>query len=218
MQLYSGPISLFTAKVRIALAEKDLAYERIEVGYSLKDAYLPHHPEVARLNPKGEVPVLLNDDVVVYDSTLILEYLEERYPSPPLYPASLKERARCRQLEAYGDEVLFPDLWTLISEVLYNSQNGTTDASNIDQARTNFETHYQRLDDQLGEQAYLAGPFSVADIGNFIFINTAALLGAPMAPAYNRLTAWVARVSERPAVRAEISAMRDDLLKEQQSA
>ena len=52
MRLYCGPISLFSAKVRIALAEKALAYERIEVGYNMKDAYLPHHPDVEKLNLK----------------------------------------------------------------------------------------------------------------------------------------------------------------------
>src|SRR5262249_20677067 len=58
MKLYSGPLSLFTAKVRIALDEKALACERIEVGWSLRDRYLPHHPDVAALNPKRQVPVL----------------------------------------------------------------------------------------------------------------------------------------------------------------
>ena len=60
MQLYSGPLSLFTAKVRIALDEKDIDYERIEVGWSLASRYEPHHPEVARRNPKKQVPVLVD--------------------------------------------------------------------------------------------------------------------------------------------------------------
>ena len=86
MQLYSGPLSLFTAKVRIALDEKRLPYERIEVGWSLASRYRPHHPEVVARNPKAQVPVLVDGDVTVYDSTQILEYLEERAPEPPLYP------------------------------------------------------------------------------------------------------------------------------------
>ena len=83
MKLYSGPLSLFTAKVRIALDEKDVPYERIEVGWSLAKRYEPHHPDVVALNPKKQVPVLVDGDVVVYDSTLILEYLEERFPRSP---------------------------------------------------------------------------------------------------------------------------------------
>jgi len=52
VQLYSGSISLFTAKVRVALDEKQLAYERTEVGWSLEHRYEPHHPDVVRLNPQ----------------------------------------------------------------------------------------------------------------------------------------------------------------------
>ena len=64
MKLYSGPLSLFTSKVRIALDEKRLDYERVEVGWSLEHRYLPHHPDVVALNPKRQVPVLVDGDVV----------------------------------------------------------------------------------------------------------------------------------------------------------
>ena len=119
MKLYSGPLSLFTAKVRIALDEKALAYERVEVGWSLARRYEPHHPDVVALNPKRQVPVLVDGDVVVYDSTIVLEYLEDRYPEPPLYPRDAIARARCRQLEAAADELWFPPLWDLIESAFY---------------------------------------------------------------------------------------------------
>lgn len=59
MKLYSGPLSLFTAKVRIALDEKGLDYDRVEVGWSREDRYLPHHPDVVALNPGKQHPSLL---------------------------------------------------------------------------------------------------------------------------------------------------------------
>jgi glutathione S-transferase len=114
VKLYSGPLSLFTAKVRVALDEKKLDYQRIEVGWSLEHRYQPHHPEVVVLNPKRQVPVLVDGEVVVYDSTQIFEYLEERFPEPALYPKGIAERARCRRLEAAGDEIVFPHVWSLI--------------------------------------------------------------------------------------------------------
>ena len=55
MKLYSGPISLFTAKVRIALAEKGIPVERVEVGWTRERRYEPHHPDVVALNPKRQV-------------------------------------------------------------------------------------------------------------------------------------------------------------------
>jgi len=129
MKLYSGPLSLFTAKVRIALDEKDVPYERIEVGWSLAKRYEPHHPDVVALNPKKQVPVLVDGDVVVYDSTLILEYLEERFPEPPLYPSERALRARCRQLEAAADEIVFPAVWELIDGGFYPATSADTAAA-----------------------------------------------------------------------------------------
>ena len=87
MKLYSGPVSLFTAKVRVALAEKGLAYERVEVGWTIANRYRPHHPDVVALNPKREVPILVDGGVTLYDSTVIFEYLEDRYPDRvfPIY-------------------------------------------------------------------------------------------------------------------------------------
>ena len=119
MKLYSGPLSLFTAKVRIALEEKELRYERVDVPFSRRSGYEPKHPDVVALNPKAQVPVLVDDDVTLYDSTVILEYLEDRHPDPPLYPKDPVERARCRQLELAADEVLFPHVFALIREVFY---------------------------------------------------------------------------------------------------
>jgi len=93
MRLYSGPLSLFTGKVRIALDEKGLEYELVSVPFSRAAGYEPKHPEVVRLNPKRQVPVLVDGDLALYDSTLILEYLEDRHPSPPLLPADPAARA-----------------------------------------------------------------------------------------------------------------------------
>ena len=108
MKLYSGPLDLFLAKVRIALGEKRLAHDLIQVGWSRATAYEPHHPDVVALNPKRQVPVLVDGDVVVCDSTLIFEYLEDRYPEPRLLPAGVAQRARCRQQEWAADEVGSP--------------------------------------------------------------------------------------------------------------
>ena len=107
MILYSGPMSLFTGKVRIALDEKGLDYELVSVPFS-RAGYQPKHPKVLELNPKQQVPVLVDGEVAIYDSTIIFEYLEDRHPSPPLYPREPGQRARCRVLEAAADEILFP--------------------------------------------------------------------------------------------------------------
>ena len=207
MKLYSGPLSLFTAKVRIALAEKGLAYEKISVRWTLTDRYLPHHPEVARINPKGEVPCLVDGDLELYDSTQILEYLEGRQPTPPLYPEETGERARCRRLEAYADEILFAPLWDLIEERFYPAPPGGRDEARIAAAEAAIAEHQRRLDAELGERDHFCGPFTVADIGLFVMSNALATLGTPVPASLPSLAAWFARVGERPAVKQEVEEM-----------
>jgi glutathione S-transferase len=208
MKLYSGPLSLFTAKVRIALDEKQLAYDRIEVGWSLRDRYLPHHPDVVALNPKRQVPVLVDGELAVYDSTLILEYLEDAYPEPPLYPREPAARARCRQLEAAADEILFPWIWNLIEEVFYPAPAGGRDGERRERAGAALSGHYAELDKQLAAGEYLCGRFSAADIGSFIMVSTAATLGVPADAGHAHLRAWLERCAVRPAVAREVEGLR----------
>jgi len=82
--LYSGPLSMFGAKAEIALREKGQEFELVMVPFDKQDRYEPRHPEVTRINPKRQVPVLIHGDVELFDSTLILEYLEDAFPEPPL--------------------------------------------------------------------------------------------------------------------------------------
>ena len=92
MKLWSGVLSPFSAKVRIALAEKKLGYETLVVPWSRKTLWGPKPPEFLAVSPHGQVPVLIDGDVAVFDSTVICEYLEDRYPKPPLLPAGPEAR------------------------------------------------------------------------------------------------------------------------------
>jgi glutathione S-transferase len=204
MKLYSGPLSLFSAKARIALGEKNVAHELVQVGWSRRTAYVPHHPEVVALNPKRQVPVLVDGELVVYDSTLIFEYLEERVPRPALYPSDLAERARCRQQEAAADEIWFPHVWTLIGARVYGT---ASDESSVAAATSALGDLHRELDRRLDGRAYFSGEFSVADIGTFIMAYVAETLGAPVPADLTRTREWMERVGARPAVRRVIADM-----------
>src|SRR6185295_9505365 len=84
IKLYSGPLSMFGAKAEIALREKGADFELEMVAFSQAQGYDPRHPDVLRVNPKRQVPVLLDDGVELYDSTQIFEYCEDRWPAPVL--------------------------------------------------------------------------------------------------------------------------------------
>jgi glutathione S-transferase len=204
MKLYSGPLSIFSVKARIAVGEKGLAHDLVQVGWSREKAYEPHHPDVLALNPKGQVPVLVDGAVVVYDSTLICEYLEDRYPEPHLFPTDVAERARCRQQEAAADEIWFPHLWKLIQARVY--QTGS-DAAARD-ATSSLQELYRGFDRALGSREYTCGGFSVADIATFAVASTAAALGAPLPEGLSRMAAWSQRVGTRPAVRSVLEDVR----------
>src|SRR5262247_1844129 len=112
LRLFSGPLSMFGAKVQIAALEKGLEFELVMVPF--ETGYEPRHPEVIRINPKRQVPVLIHGDLEIFDSTQIFEYLEDLRPAPPLWPTSPAPRARARLLELKSDEVYFPQIIRLM--------------------------------------------------------------------------------------------------------
>ena len=207
MILYSGPLSLFTGKVRIALDEKGLDYELVSVPFS-RAGYQPKHPKVVDLNPKQQVPVLVDGDLAIYDSTIIFEYLEDRHPEPALYPRDPARKARCRVLEAAADEILFPSVWELIREVFYKPDGAGRDEAAVANAKQAVVAHYDRLERQLGEQPYLCGTeATVADVGYFMTITFATSLGQGVGEAHPGLQAWYGRALTRPAFARELERL-----------
>jgi len=206
MKLYSGPLSLFTAKVRVALREKGLAVEIVDVPFG-RQGYQPKHPEVLRVNPKAQVPVLVDGALELYDSTVILEYLEDLHPEPALYPRAVAGRARCRQLELFADEVVFKPILPLIQEVFYEPEPARRDAAKVAEASAELRARHADLERLLGDGEYFCGEFSVADIGIFLCCMFGASLGVPVGEGEPRLRAWLARTGARPAIAHEAQEM-----------
>ena len=137
MKLYYSPLSVYSAKPRIAMFEKAIAHETQLVNWTPATGWIKPE-ELPRLNPKAQIPVLVDGEAVIYDSTIILEYLDERVPKPALFPTGVAERARCRMLEDLGDTLLAPNLGVLVREVLLKPDPSTRDASRgrADESRT----------------------------------------------------------------------------------
>jgi glutathione S-transferase len=203
--LYSGPLSMFGAKVEIAAREKGVPFDLVMVPFTTDDAYEPKHPEVLRVNPvKQQVPVWVDADVSLFDSTQILEYLEDRYPAPAhlaLWPQDIAERARARQLEQKSDEVFFPHVIKL-----FGLQHDMKSAAAV-AACAGCARFYDEMEGLLSTREHLAGPCSFADIAFYMAYVFADRKGAGMTDATPRLLAWRTRVGERPAVRAVVDPM-----------
>ncbi|MDM0023039.1 glutathione S-transferase family protein [Variovorax saccharolyticus] len=201
MKLYTAPLSMFGAKVQIAALEKGLAFDCVMVPFDRDDRYEPKHPEVLRVNPKRQVPVLIDDDVELFDSTQIFEYLEDRFPEPALWPAGVAPRARARRLEIESDEVFFPHVIRLF---------GLQDAMQSEPAIAacaGCAAFYGRLEALLADREFLAGPYSFADIAFYMAQVFAERKGALMTGATPRLLAWRERIGARPPVREVVGAM-----------
>jgi glutathione S-transferase len=108
--LYHHNISVCAQKVRIALVEKNLPWEGRHIEL-MKGDHLTE--EFLKLNPRGLVPVLVHDGDPIYESTVILEYLEDAFPSHPLRPPAAKARARMRLWEKWPDDGLHVACGTL---------------------------------------------------------------------------------------------------------
>jgi glutathione S-transferase len=201
IQLYSGPLSMFGAKAQIAALEKGIAFDLIMVPFTAGHRYLPKHPDVVRINPKGQVPVLIDGHVEIFDSTQIFEYFEDLKPQPALWPLSVSGRALARSLEHQSDEVLFPYIIRLMG-----LQETPLDPVASD-ARAAASAFYERMDDVLGDQSYLAGALSYADIALFMAQLFGDRMGAPMLPRTPRLLKWRERMAARPAIQQVVGPM-----------
>src|SRR6202012_5258228 len=103
LYLYQGSTSVCSVKVRLALEEKGLPFEGEVLDLQRGDQ---HRPGYAKLNPNEVVPTLVHDDKVVIESTLIIEYLDEAFPEPPLMPRDPYARAQARLFMKKIDDYL----------------------------------------------------------------------------------------------------------------
>ena len=208
MRMLTGPLSLFTGKVRIALDEKGLPWEDSPSPFTRENGYDPKPTELLAVNPTGQVPVLFDGDIVIYDSTLILNYLEEAYPDKALLPAELADRYRCHRLELEADELMFPHIRTLIYETFYKPNPNERDPAAIAEARAGLTREYRRLDGELTRGPWLCGEqFTIADIGYFMTTTFASSLGSPPEPEFKRVGKWYGRASERPSCKQELTGL-----------
>lgn len=204
---------MFGAKVEIAAHEKGIEFEVVMVPFDFAHGYTPKHPAVLRVSPKRQVPVLIDGDVEIFDSTQIFEYLEDRWPEPPLWPQSIAARAEARRLELCSDEVFFPHVIRLMS---LRGKPDPVDAPEWKQAQAGIETYYLTMEQLLQDREYVAGQFSYADIAFYMAQFFAARHTVPMTAKRSNLLAWRKRMFSRPPVRRVVTAMADYLRSEGQ--
>ena len=198
IKLYTFPPSTNSRKVRIALLEKGLEFQRINVDLSKREQ---KNPEYLKIHPFGQIPALDDEGFIIYDSTVINEYLEDEYPYPPLMPKDSEGRARARLMEDFRDTHFNPYFVQLIQEM--RKPEGERDAQRIDNARAAITQALERIESELNGNEYLAGAFSLADIA---FMSNLELLDRFAIPVdankFPKTATWIARLKARPSFAA----------------
>jgi glutathione S-transferase len=197
IKLYDFKSSPNCQRVKIVLAEKNLPYDIAPIDLR---AHEQKTPEYLKLNPYGKVPVLTDDATVLYESLIINEYLDEKYSNPPLMPKDPAKRAKARILVDYGMAHFDAPYQRLRMELMKDAKEQNQQV--IATAKAELKKLLQRLEDEIGEQQYLLGDFSLVDadlLPRFTRLEGFGVLPDPSLP---RLGNYLERVKARPAVRA----------------
>ena len=185
--LYDADRCPYCARVRIALAEKGIEYETVEVDLDDRPAW------IYEKNPLGRVPILEEDTFVLAESAVIDEYLDDRYPEPPLWPTDPAERALGRMLVFRFDE---------LSRPYYALRRGE------DGAADRLDVALGELDALLEGRPFLSGrEFGLADIAYVPWILRARDRLDVDLSRFSALADWLARLQVRPSIAAEIEVV-----------
>ncbi len=201
--VYDHPLSPYGQKVKISLLEKGVAFEApmpdgIGAGGSL-EAFM-------KASPRGEVPALVHGDVAVYDSTVILEYIEDCWPSPPMLPDTPAERARVRMLEDVMDTHFEAINWGLSEIRFFGRATGDLARAIETSAAVQVAGWFTWLTSQLGERTFFNGTrFGWGDMSVVPLLNGITAFGFE---AEGNLKAWLDRVNTRESV-AQVSEAAD---------
>lgn len=198
--LYHLPLSPFSRKVRLALAEKRVPFDlRVEQVWERREAFLT-------MNPACSVPVLQDaNGLVLADSYAICEYLDEAYPDTPLLGRTLAERAEVRRLVAWFDIKFYAEV---TRNLLYEKQmkrllgRGNPDAASIRAGYANLKPHLEYIGWLSETRAWLAGSaLSLADLAAAAHLSALDYIGDVDWTMNEAAKDWYARIKSRPAFR-----------------
>ncbi|MGL6339777.1 MAG: glutathione S-transferase family protein [Waterburya sp.] len=190
LKFYYKKLSLYSRPVWIALLEKQLAFESIELKLN-GDQW---QPEFLAINPFGRIPVLIDDDFAIFECLSILDYLELQYPTPALLPTESKILTIVRMSEMLALNELIPAMLTLIR--VTDSQNAIQRANQQITAMLSF------LEKHLTGKTYIAGEqFSLAEIVAGSIIIWLPYLNIPLSN-YPNVEFWSNQLMQRPSWQA----------------
>ena len=198
-RLYHFPLSPFSRKVRLVLAEKKIEVELIEERY-----WEPSH-EFVRLNPAGRVPVMRIDGRVFCESNAICEFLGEKHPQLPLMPKVAEDRAEVRRLVSWFDDGFYREVTVnLLGERVMRKIQGTgyPDSQNVKEGARRIKFHLDYMNDLLDRRRWLAGDtMSLADFSAAAQLSCVDYISDVDWNRSASVKDWYAKIKSRPAFR-----------------
>jgi len=202
LKIYGALLSPFVRKVRCVLAEKQVAYELVATNPFDKSA------DFLRRSPLGRIPALEDEEGrPLADSTVIAEYLEERFPTPALFPRDHYDRARVRWFDEYADGGMAPSLTAKIffqRVISAKLIKGGCDETVVQSALKDLPTFLAYLEGELAGRQYLVAEiFTLADVSVASQLINLRHAGVEVeASRFPTVAAWFARVAARPSLHA----------------
>jgi len=198
IQFYYGSGSPFSWRVQLALEEKKLDYQPVLLSFQKGEHKSPEH--LAR-HPHGKVPALADGDLVLYESTPIVEYLEERHSSPALLPADAAGRAQVR-IEETEAVLYFGDAFRAVARQAFFTPPERRDQAALAEARAAVRGDLERLESRASARSgthLMGASLTRADLAWLPFVELAARGGVDLEPAATPwLHAWRERMRQRP--------------------
>lgn len=161
LTFYYGSGSPYAWKVWLALEHKGIPYEFRLLSFDAGDTKTP---QFLALNPRGRVPTIVDDGYALWESSAIVEYLEERHPETPLLPGDAKMRAAARRIAAEADAYLSTAMGPLFELTLF--RKGEAEAGKIAEAQKKVLDELALFEKQ-AKGPYILGPLSLADFALF---------------------------------------------------
>jgi glutathione S-transferase len=200
LMFYYGSGSPFAWKVWLTLEHKGIAHEAKRLSFDKEET---RSPEFLKVNPRAQVPAILDDGFALAQSNAICEYLEERYPDKPLMPKDVKARATIRRMIAEADDKLYKASSHLMDLALYAAKE--PDLKAIDESKVTLKEELAIWEGYLKADYFAGGGLSLADFAVYPYMRMpvrveerAPGLGLKRTDLPPKVAAWLARIEALP--------------------
>ena len=203
MKLFDSAFSPFARKVRMVLEHKSLSFEAFD------GLLKSRHEALKAVNPRVEVPTLIDGDVTVVNSADIVSYLEHRYPEPSVLPLQPRARVHARAWERTADTLID----AILVDISYWKWADRPDAMPdglLAAARADLALVYAALDRELARREFVSGSFSIADIALFPHMVSAKAMEVEFSPReHPNIGRWFKQMRSLPICAADLQRARD---------